>query len=289
MISLDTPCVQAVPMSEGEHARPVSAASVIIRPAVTEAIGQASDDRLSADQVTAAARQAVEAWAAAVAGHGAALAAMASTDAAHWLLHPVRKNWQVAPGPAVTEIDVWGLTAGAQPPVLKVSFRFTGTQVSCAPDGNAGAAAEGAGGDTDFVGMLNLRFAGTADWQVASGHVQTLDDFLGYVFTSRHETQEEYLERAGPARSAASAARAAAQRAFRITAGFAEHDVRFGASVSVYAQLASAPAPEEAVRLVWQAVVQETARALGAGDWQPSLNWLDVVELRPDTRDARAG
>ena len=80
-----------------------------------------------------------------------------------------------------------------------------------------------------------------------------------------------------------------AQRAFRITAGFAEHDARFGASVSLYAQLASARASEEAVRLVWPAVVQETAGALGAGDWQPSLNWLDVVELRPDTRDARAG
>lgn len=267
-------------MSEPEHARSVSAASVVIRPAVTEAIGQAGDARLSADAVTAAARQAVAAWAAAVAGDGAALAAMASTDAAHWLLHPVRKNWQVAPGPVVTEIDVWGLNAGTQPPVLKVSFRFTGTQVFGAPDGDAGASAEGACGDADFVGMVNLRLAGTAGWQVASGHVRTLDDFLGYVFTSRHETQEENLERTGPARSAVSSARAAAQRAFRITAGFAEHDVRFGASVSVYVQLASAPAREEAVRLVWPAVEQETARALGAGDWQPSLNWLDVVELR---------
>jgi hypothetical protein len=286
MISLDTPCVQAVPMSEGDHARSVSAASVIIRPAVTEAIGQAGDARLSADQVTAAARQAVEAWAAAVAGNGAALAALASTEAAHWLLHPVRKNWQVGPGPDVTEIDVWGLNAGAQQPVLKVSFRFTGPQVFGAPDGDAGTAAEGAGGDTDFVGMLTLSLAGTAGWQLASGHVRTLDEFLGYVFTSRHETQEEYLERAGQAHSAASTASAADQRAFLITAGFAEHDARFGASASLYAQLASAPAREEAVRLVWPAVVQETARALGAGDWQPSLNWLDVVELRPDTRDA---
>ena len=264
-------------MSEPEHAPSVSAASVIIRPAVTEAIGQAGDARLSADQVTAAARQAVAAWAAAVAGDGAALAAMASTDAAHWLLHPVRKNWQVAPGPTVTEIDVWGLNVSERPPVLRVSFRFTGRQVP------------GASGDTDFVGMLTLTLADTGEWRLASGRVQTLDQFLGYVFTSRHETQEEYLERTGPARSAVSSARAAAQRAFRITAGFAEHDVRFGASVSVYAQLESAPAREEAVRLVWPAVEQETARALGAGDWQPSLNWLDVVELRPDTRDARAG
>jgi hypothetical protein len=276
-------------MSEPEPTQPTGAASVIIRPAVTEAIRQAGDVRLSADQVTAAARQAVEAWAAAVAGNGAALAAMASTDAAHWLLHPVRKNWHVAPGPAVTEIDVWGLNASGQPPVLKVTFRFTGTQVFGAPDADAGASGEGAGGDTDFAGMLNLRLAGTSGWQVASGHVGTLDDFLGYMFTSRHETQQEYLERADLAHSAASTARAAAQRAFRITAGFAEHDARLGASVSVYAQLTSAPAREEAVRLVWPAVMQETGSALGAGDWQPSLNWLEVVELRPETRDAQAG
>ncbi len=284
MICYDTLCSLAVPMSEAEYAR-----SVIIRPDVIEAIRGAPDAGLSADQVTAAARRVVEAWASAVAGDGAALSAMASADVAHWLLHPVRKAWQVAPGPAVTEIDVWGLNAGAEPAVLRVSFRFTGQQMSGAPDEDAAAGAGGAGGAVDFVGMLTLRLAGTAGWQVASGRVQTLDDFRGYVFTSRRETPEEELERAGSAPMAPSAAGAGDQRAFRITAGFAEHDVRFGASVSVYVQRASAPAREEAVRLVWPAVEQETARALGAGDWQPSLNWLDVVELRPDPGDARHG
>jgi hypothetical protein len=110
----------------------------------------------------------------------------------------------------------------------------------------------------------------------------TLDEFLGYVFTSRRETEDEYLARAG---SPSPGAGAFDGSVFRITAGFAEHDERFGSRVSVYVRRESAPAREEAVRLVWPAVEQETARALGAGDWQPSLNWLDVVELRPDGPD----
>jgi hypothetical protein len=246
------------------------AACVVVRLAVTEAIRDAGDPRLSADQVTAAARRAIAAWASAVAGDDSALGAMASADAAHWLLHPARKDWQVAPGPVVTEVDIWSLDAGAQPPVLRISYRFTGKRVPAAPDQN---------GDTVFAGMLTLTLADPADWRLASGRVQTLDEFLGYVFTSRHETREEYLERAG---AGPPAARAGDQHAFRITAGFAEHDARFGASVSVYLQRAAAPARDEAVRLVWPAVERETARALGAGNWQPSLNWLDVVELRPD-------
>ena len=273
-------------MSGSESARPAGAASLTIRPAVTDAMQAAGDTRLSAGQVMAAARQAVAAWASALAGDGTALAAMASTDVVHWLLHPVRKNWQVAPGPAVTEIDVWDLDAGAQQPALRVSFRFTGKRVPAAPEQDARPGGDGLSDDTDFVGMLTLRLAGTADWQLASGHIRTLDEFLGYVFTSRHETREEYLERAG---SAPPAMGAGDERSFRITAGFAEHDERFAASVSVYVRRASAPAREEAMRLVWPAVDEETARALGPGDWHPSLNWLDVVELRPDTRDELPG
>jgi hypothetical protein len=33
------------------------------------------------------------------------------------------------------------------------------------------------------------------------------------------------------------------------------------------------------VDLMWPAVDEETSRALGNGDWQPSLLWADVVEL----------
>jgi hypothetical protein len=47
----------------------------------------------------------------AVDGDDTALTAMAEPEAAHWLMHPVRKNWQVAPGLSVTQIRIWELEA----------------------------------------------------------------------------------------------------------------------------------------------------------------------------------
>ncbi len=41
-------------------------------------------------------------------------------------------------------------------------------------------------------------------------------------------------------------------RRYRIIAGFAEHDERFGSRAEVEVQLAAAPAREEAVQLVWR-------------------------------------
>ena len=41
----------------------------------------------------------------------------------------------------------------------------------------------------------------------------------------------------------------------------------------------AAPTRYEAVDLVWPAIDEETSRALGEGDWQPSLLWVDVTEL----------
>ena len=105
---------------------------------------------------------------------------------------------------------------------------------------------------------------------------RALDDFLGYVFTSRRETAEEYGQRiAGSPGPAA----AGSGRRFRLRAGFAEHDERFGSSAEAEVRRETAPVADEAVRLVWRAVEEETTRALGEGDWRPSLNWLDVVEL----------
>jgi hypothetical protein len=63
------------------------------------------------------------------------------------------------------------------------------------------------------------------------------------------------------------------------SAGFFEHDVRFGSSVTIEVQREATPARDEAVRLVWPAFEQETARAVGEGDWRPSLSSLKVVEL----------
>jgi hypothetical protein len=121
-----------------------------------------------------------------------------------------------------------------------------------------------------------LQGTGPQPWRLTSGHVQTLDDFLGYTFTSGQETPGEYAERTGSLEPPEAAGPA---RWFRLTAGFFEHDVRFGSSVTIEVQREGAPARDEAVRLVWPAVEQETARALGEGDWRPSLSSLNVVEL----------
>ncbi len=42
------------------------------------------------------------------------------------------------------------------------------------------------------------------------------------------------------------------------------------------------PTRDEAEQLVWPAIAEKITAALGEGDWRPSLNWLDVVELGGD-------
>ncbi len=110
----------------------------------------------------------------------------------------------------------------------------------------------------------------------------------GYFFTSRPETAEEYRRRtddpANPADPAATAEMAPAGdgslKTFRVTAGFAEHNEKLGSTATVIVRRVTAPERAEAERLVWPAVEAETRRVLGDGDWWPSLNWLDVVELQ---------
>jgi hypothetical protein len=98
----------------------------------------------------------------------------------------------------VTQIRIWGLEAGAEPPKLNLSFQFTGHRKFADPDlADPDLAGPGladriaaAAAETVFAGLLSLVLQGTGPWRLASGHVQTLDEFLGYTFTSR---------RAGPA------------------------------------------------------------------------------------------
>jgi hypothetical protein len=263
-------------MSTADPAALVETASLEISAPVAETMQRAGaqDDRLGAEQATQAARRAVGAWVMAVNGDGAALAAMSEPDAAHWLLHPVWKPWTVAPGPAVTQIGIWDLEADDDPPRLRVSFQFTGHRQFTDPD-EAGRTADQ---ETLFTGMTDLVLHGTGPWpwQLSSGHVETLDEFLGYTFTSRQETPGEYAERTGSLQPPQAAG---PTRRFRLTAGFFDHDVRFGSSVTIEIQREDPPARDEAVQLVWPAIEQETARALGEGDWRPSLSSLDVVEL----------
>jgi hypothetical protein len=269
-------------VSESESVRLVEAASLEFYPAVAETMTEAGarDQRFSAGAVGRAARLAVTAWARAVDGDEAALAGMDPNNA-YFLLHPPYKSWQVAPGPRVTQIEVTRLNTQTratqipvegyetEPPLVMVEFRFQGRRRSADP---------GAAGDADtlFAARLELRLTSSGAWHLHRGYIETLDDYLGYTFTSRRETPEEYRQRAGW--SAAPPA-AGQPREFRITAGFTEDDVKFGSETHALVQTETAPTREEAAELVRPAVWEATRRALGEGDWQPTIRRIVMTEL----------
>jgi hypothetical protein len=245
----------------------------------------ARDGRCGADFVGETARQAVAGWVMAVGGYEGALAAIASADTVYWLMNPVGKDWRVAPGPRVTGIKISGLHLERDPPELLFGFRFEGRTLFA----DSGQKDRTAGGDEIFAGILSMTLPGSGPWQLTHGHVQTLDESLGYVFARRRESAAEYRERVGWAPGAAAPTGPGAAgpgaagpgRGYLIVAGFADHDVRFGAEAKVEVRRENAPTREEAEALIWPAVWEVTAEALGEGDWRPSLSWLDVVEL-PD-------
>jgi hypothetical protein len=250
-------------MTDSEAVRQARALSLDIYPAVTETMRQAAarDSRLGADQAGWAVQQVVAAWVVAVDGEPATLATMARPEVADEVLHLTEVGEPPVPaGPSVTKIEVWDVAADAVPPQLRVMFQFVA-------------------GETDFVGLLDLTLPDTGPWQLASGSIKTLDAYLGYVFTSRQETAEEYQQRTGSATPAAPVT-GGAPRVFRLTAGFAEHDERLGASATTDVQRDTAPTRAEAEQLIWPEIWAVTSQALGDGDWRPSLNWLDVIELR---------
>jgi hypothetical protein len=226
-----------------------------------------------------AARLAVTAWLMAVNGDGSALAAMADGDAAHWLLNPVRKEWVIAAGPLVTEIVISGVDPAAESPELRVIWRFTGRQ-RIEPALGPGDAVpwDWTDGEQIFAGLLTLELTGSgaSPWRLTHGHVETLDAHLGYTFVSRFETPEEYRRRTG---TSAGAGVLVPTNTYLLDAGFAEHDEKFGSSARLEVSSDPAPTREEAEKLIWPAIWAETHRALGEGEWRPSLGWLDMIRL----------
>jgi hypothetical protein len=88
-----------------------------------------ADGRFAPDVLEVAARRAVGAWAEAVDGDDAALAAIAEPDAVWELLHPGDPTGQtrlVVRGPKVTRIRVVGLDAAAVPPTMTVEVDVKG-------------------------------------------------------------------------------------------------------------------------------------------------------------------
>jgi hypothetical protein len=256
------------------------AAGLDAYPAAAAAMTEAGQGWFGAVMAGKAARLAVAAWAAAVNGDDALLASISDADAAHWLLNPVRKAWAIAAGPLVTEIVISHLDTAAEPPELRVTWRFTGWQRTVEPTPEAGLAVPHGWTDEEqvFVGMVTLRFTGSGawPWRLAQGHVSTLDDYLGYTFVSRFETAEEYRRRTG---TSAGDGVLVPSDAYLLDAGFAEHDVKWGSSARLEVSSDPGPTREEAEKLIWPAIRAQTDRVLGEGDWRPSLGSLRMTRL----------
>jgi hypothetical protein len=264
-------------MSEFEM---VAAVSLDAYPAAAAAMTESGQGWFGTVMAGEAARLAVAAWAAAVNGDDALLASIAEPNAARWLLNPVRKAWAIAPGPVVTEMTIWSVKPAGEPAELGVSWRFTGRQRPVEPTPEPGLARPRGWTDAEqvFVATMTLAFtgSGTWPWRLAHGHVSTLDDYLGYTFTSRFETAAECRRRTGT--SAADGALVPTD-AYLLDAGFAEHDVKFGSSAQLEVSSDPAPTREEAEKLIWPAIWAQTRQALGEGDWRPSLGSLTMIRL----------
>ncbi len=124
-------------------------------------------------------------------------------------------------------------------------------------------------------------------WRLTFGNSQTLDEYRGYTFTVRREEPAEYERRTGSPAGPVPGGRVQQRtegraRRFRLLSGFAEHDEKFGSTAQVLFTGEAVPTRDEAEALIEPAIWEETTAALGQGDWRPSMNWLDVIELLDD-------
>jgi hypothetical protein len=260
-------------VTEPASARSAWTAAVQLTQRARDALVEAArrDPRLEPDGVIAAVRSVVAAWVLAADGDGSRLAGLAAAPAAQRLISPAMERWSVGPAPLITQIEVRAFEQpDGQPPQLRVRFDCDGSQ-RFADESQPPV-------QTSLVAVLELAFAsaGPHPWLVQSGHVSTLDKFLGYQFTSRRECAAEYRERTG---SLAPDAAIRPTGRYKILARFAEHDERFSSWAETEVGRGTPPSRTEAEQLIWPAIEAETARALGPGDWRPSLLYMDLIEL----------
>jgi hypothetical protein len=251
------------------------------------------DSRLSTDQLAQAARTAITAWALAVDGDQTRLAEIGDEHSVSYLLQPERRRWRVGPGPRVTSIEIWKLEPESGE--INVSFEFTGRRLFTDP-AEAARFGEAADDELPFVGMIELTLDprppgpagadGSWPWRLTFGSSQTLDEYRGYTFTVRRELPAEFEQRTGapagpvpPGRAKVRERTEGRPRRFRLLSGFAEPDERFGSTADVFFTGEAVPTRDEAEALIEPAIWAETTRALGQGDWRPSMNWLEVIEL----------
>jgi hypothetical protein len=282
-----------------------------ICPGPAEAMTEVGEERFSSGNVVRAVRVAVAAWMAAVNGDDSVLRALTEParsgndggdadggDVAYYLLHPVRKDWVIAPGPEVTGIELLRLDVSGDVPELSIRWRFGGYQ-RCAdpviPPGWTGS------GDRDYVGLADLAFDESRPfpWRLSRGQVKTADEYYGYTFTARDETPEEYWTRTGsagplartglPASTAVpvSAAALVPGGTYRLLASFAEHDHKFGGDATSNVDSDVPLSREEAQRLAEEAIDAEARRRVASiypddgaeMEVRPSLNTLRVIRL----------
>ncbi len=236
--------------------------------------------RLDASFIDASVRRIIAAWARAVQGDEAALAAVARPEAVQALLHPDRAGQRTRltiRDLRVADITVDRPQPDAWPPVLVIRCDCRGVRfvedlgTGSVPSGNRDAEAA-------FLQILEIRPDGPGPWpwRVSAGDTRTFSPVLDYMFSSGRETPAEYRERTGAA-PPPQAARCV--RTFQIRADFTEHDERRTGSATVVVERDTAPTRDEAAALASPAIWQATVRLLGEGDWRPSLSRLEVREL----------
>jgi hypothetical protein len=286
--------------------------AVDIRPGPAEAMTEAGEGWFSSGNVVRAARLVVAAWVAAVDGDDSALRALAELalpgsagddddghDVVYDLLHPVRKDWVIAPDPEVTGIEVCRLDLSADVPELTVEWRFTGSQRyggPVVPPGWMGL------GHRDYAGSAYLAFNESQPfpWRMTHGHVETLDEYYGYTFTTRDEIPDEYWKRTrpdvGPLASTGlpastglrvSTAALVPGGTYRLVASFAEHDHKFGGDATSDVD-SDVPLTRDEARRLAEDVIDAAARLRVASIYpadgaemevRPSLTILQVVRL----------
>jgi hypothetical protein len=293
---------------------PVAAAiegvPVDIRPGPAEAMTEAGEGRFSSGGVAGAARLVVAAWVTAVNGDESALRALAEPtpadigggdddghDAVYDLLHPVHKDWVIAPDPEVTGIEVCRLDLSGDIRELTVEWRITGYQRyggPVIPPGWMGS------GDCEYVGSAYLAFdeSRPVPWRLSHGRVETADEYYGYTFAARDETPEEYrtrAESAGPLAStglpvsmglAVSVAALVPGGTYRVLASFAEHDHKFSGDATTDVDSDVPLTRDEARRLADEAIDAEARRRMASMypdgaemEVRLSLNMLRVIRL----------
>jgi hypothetical protein len=253
-------------------------------PGPAAAMTEAGDGSLGHEQVVNATRLVVAAWAMAVDGDESALSAISDDDAAHFLLHPVRESWVIAPGPRVTDIDVRKLDHVGQAPELGVRWRFTADQRYAGPVIPPGWMPPG---DREYVGSAHLALDESRPWpwRLTHGSVRTIDAYYGYTYTTRDETADEYQ-----ARTATPSVRAALvpSGTYRLVASYAEHDEKFGGTATTDVDSDGPMSREEAQRLAESAIDADARRRMaaiyplreiGEDDVRPSLSSLEVIRL----------